>query len=114
MLARNLLLAVSGAFTIFYLFLCLANFQVVSLTALGGQHMVPLGLLLFGGLSIGGLTGLSVTRIYRSRAGGEKRKLEWQAQDAKLAAEVKSDRESQLEAKIATLEVALKQALKRS
>jgi hypothetical protein len=38
---------------------------------------------------------------------------EWQQQDAKLALEVQSDREKQLEAKIATLESALKQALKK-
>lgn len=38
---------------------------------------------------------------------------EWQEQDAKLALEVQSDKEKQLEAKIATLEAALKQALKK-
>lgn len=37
----------------------------------------------------------------------------WQDQDAKLAVEVQSDKEKQLEAKIATLEAALKQALKK-
>lgn len=36
---------------------------------------------------------------------------EWQEQDAKLKVEVQSDKEKQLEAKIATLEAALKQAL---
>lgn len=36
---------------------------------------------------------------------------EWQVQDAKLANELQSDKEKQLEAKIATLEAALKQAL---
>lgn len=36
---------------------------------------------------------------------------EWKEQDAKLAVEVQSDKEKQLEAKIATLEAALKQAL---
>lgn len=38
---------------------------------------------------------------------------EWQNQDAKLAVEVQSDKEKQLEAKIATLEAALKAALKK-
>jgi hypothetical protein len=38
---------------------------------------------------------------------------EWQNQDAKLAIEVQSDKEKQLEAKIATLEAALKAALKK-
>ena len=38
---------------------------------------------------------------------------EWQEQDAKLAVEVQSDKEKQLEAKIATLESALKKALQK-
>ena len=37
----------------------------------------------------------------------------WQKQDAKLVAEVQSDKEKQLEAKIATLEAALQRALKK-
>jgi hypothetical protein len=37
----------------------------------------------------------------------------WKDQDAKLALEVQADKEKQLEAKIATLEVALKQALNK-
>lgn len=36
---------------------------------------------------------------------------EWKEQDAKLALELQSDKEKQLQAKIATLEAALKQAL---
>lgn len=39
---------------------------------------------------------------------------EWQNQDAKLAVEVQSDKEKQLEQKIATLEAALKQALRKT
>lgn len=38
---------------------------------------------------------------------------EWQSQDAKLALEVQSDKEKQLEQKIVTLEAALKQALNK-
>lgn len=38
---------------------------------------------------------------------------EWQAQDHKLLTDIQSDKEKQLEAKIQTLEVALKQALNR-
>lgn len=38
---------------------------------------------------------------------------EWQSQDAKLAIEVQSDKEKQLEQKIITLEAALKQALNK-
>jgi len=43
----------------------------------------------------------------------QQKQLEWQAQDVKLMASVTSDREKQLEAKISTLEVALKTALKK-
>ena len=43
----------------------------------------------------------------------EKRLEKWQNQDAKLLVEVQSDKEKQLEAKIATLEAALKRALKK-
>lgn len=38
---------------------------------------------------------------------------QWETQDQKLAVTVQTDREKQLEAKIQTLETALKQALKR-
>ncbi len=60
------------------------------------------------GLGIG--HGLSLVAQSKQK---EQRSAEWQAQDVKLVAEVKSDREKQLEAKIATLESALKQALKK-
>ena len=43
----------------------------------------------------------------------QQKQVEWQAQDVKLMASVASDREKQLEAKISTLEVALKTALKK-
>jgi hypothetical protein len=48
------------------------------------------------------------------RSSEGKRLSNWQTQDAKLVAEIKSDREKQLEAKIATLETALKSSLKKS
>jgi uncharacterized integral membrane protein len=114
MLARKMLLAVSSLLTLFILFVCMANFQAVDLTCFGSARPIPLGFLLFGALSAGALTGLSIAQLGRSPAANEQRKLDWQIQDAKLIAEVKSDREKQLEAKIATLETALKQALKKA
>lgn len=60
------------------------------------------------------LGGLSMLPFARGKQQENVAKLkEWQTQDAKLALEVQSDREKQLEAKIATLETALKQALKK-
>lgn len=113
MLASKILLAVSSLLTLFILFVCMANFQPVDLTCFGAAHPIPLGFLLLGALSAGALSGLSVAQLGRSEAKSEQRKIEWEIQDAKLIAEVKSDREKQLEAKIATLETALKQALKK-
>lgn len=110
---RYVLLAVSTVASLFLIFVSLANLQPVAVTAFGGQHLSPLGLLLFSALSAGLLSGLSVARLPGSAGRIEQRKAEWEAQDVKLAAEVKSDREKQLEAKIATLETALKQALKK-
>lgn len=60
------------------------------------------------------LGGVSVLPLVGSKQEQNVAKLkEWQDQDAKLAVEVQSDKEKQLEAKIATLEAALKQALKK-
>lgn len=114
MVARTVMLAISGFMALFVLFFCFANFQPVSFTAFGSQQQVPLGMLIFAGLSIGALTGLSVSQMHASQVRKEARRLEWEAQDVKLAASLKSDREKQLEAKIATLETALKQALKKT
>lgn len=43
----------------------------------------------------------------------EQKQVEWQKQDHKLAKEIQSDKEKQLEAKILTLEAALKSALEK-
>jgi membrane protein DedA with SNARE-associated domain len=69
-------------------------------------------------LSIGYLVGLFAgTGLFlaseRSKQKENKQLQQWQHQDAKLVAEVQTDREKQLEAKIATLEAALQRALKK-
>jgi hypothetical protein len=63
---------------------------------------------------LGGL-GLAVAfrQLTLPKIKSETVKSDWQAQDLKLVAEIKSDRENQLEAKIATLESALNKALKK-
>ena len=50
----------------------------------------------------------------RQAARQDKQLEKWEAQDVKLLTEVKSDKEKQLEAKIATLEAALQKALKKT
>jgi hypothetical protein len=55
----------------------------------------------------------SIWKIRSKELKSEAKLLQWQAQDAKLAVEIQSDKEKQLEAKIATLEAALNSALKK-
>ena len=73
------------------------------------------GLLVLSAYAMGVLLGaLSMIPFVGSKQEENVAKLkEWQNQDAKLAIEVQSDKEKQLEAKIATLEAALKAALKK-
>ncbi|MBY0358957.1 MAG: hypothetical protein K2W82_13215 [Candidatus Obscuribacterales bacterium] len=70
---------------------------------------------LIGSYIIGSLVGVAAMYMFISgKADKDIAKLkDWQKQDQKLLKEVQSDKEKQLEAKIATLETALKQALKK-
>jgi hypothetical protein len=63
--------------------------------------------------SLGVVSGAALMVANDKTALNQKKKLEWQTQDEKLMAAVTSDREKQLEAKISTLEAALKTALKK-
>ena len=116
MLARNLWLALSAIGGIIFVFAILTNTQPVVLHLNPGAWTseVPLSFILCASLALGSAIGHSISLVKQVKTQEEKRKLEWQAQDAKLAAEVKSDREKQLEAKIATLETALQRALKKT
>ncbi len=95
--------------------LFLPNSQPVVLQLAGTQLQCTGGALLFGtyatGFVICFLSGLPM--LGSGQAGNIAKLKEWQAQDAKLLKEIQSDKEKQLQAKIATLEVALKQALKK-
>ncbi len=92
----------------------LTNSQPVPVALFGAQHQAPLAAAILGPMIVGALAGYALELAKRPKIHSEKRQLEWAAQDAKLMAEVKSDREKQLEAKIATLETALKQALAKN
>lgn len=100
--------------TVAYLFL--PNTEPVVLNIMGSALHCTGGALLFGTYALGFvicfLSGLPMLGNYSQAANIAKLK-EWQGQDAKLLKEIQSDKEKQLEAKIATLEAALKQALKR-
>ena len=114
MLGRYVLLAVSFVLAILVVIVSFANSQPAPLNFLASQISLPLALPLLTTFAVGALCGFSSAWQGRGKAKGEAKRLEWHAQDAKLAAEVKSDREKQLEAKIQTLETALKQALKKA
>lgn len=113
MFSRYAFLAVSAVLAVVVTIVSLANLQPATLALFGSHFELSFGLVMLAALAVGGLTGFAGAGLNVGQAQGEVRKLEWQAQDAKLAAEVRSDREKQLEAKIATLETALKQALKK-
>ncbi len=89
------------------------NWQTVGLNLFGSASALPVGAgFILAGVfgattALGAVLSLDKTKAY------EQKKVEWQAQDAKLMASISSDREKQLEAKIATLESALKTALKK-
>ena len=89
------------------------NGQPVSFNALAWHGDVTPGLIMLICLVIGSAFGSSLALFKAGKVVSTQKKLEeWDVQDAKLAASVKSDREKQLEAKIVTLEAALKAALK--
>src|SRR5215475_12403711 len=70
--------------------------------------------LIFASIVLGAAAASLIKNMTRKSGAEEKRLNAWQAQDAKLISEIKSDREKQLEAKIATLETALKASLKKN
>jgi uncharacterized integral membrane protein len=107
-------LILSSAPAALLLVLSFANLQPVAVSYFAGSAPVPLFLVVVAALLAGAFSGLSFGAALKGPQITSEKVLEWQTQDAKLAAEVKSDREKQLEAKVATLESALKQALKKS
>lgn len=108
-------IASAAIWIVFALFVSLAifNWQPVLLTCCGIDRQAPLSLVVIVAMVVGTLAGFSLAIAGRAQLQRPGQQLEWAAQDAKLMAEVRSDREKQLEAKIATLETALKQALSK-
>ncbi|HEY9869030.1 MAG TPA: hypothetical protein V6D08_07675 [Candidatus Obscuribacterales bacterium] len=114
MILRYAVLAMWALLAALFIYLAIANPQPLTLTIFGSQLQTPLSLILLAPLAASLLAAVSTELVRAPRVASDRRKLEWAAQDAKLLAEVKSDREKQLEAKIATLETALKQALAKN
>ena len=109
---------------ILWLFFGLAVAAIVALSATSGQlgsirlfghTMISLGALVLVGAVLGSVAVASLLSARGQSSTDEALRLtKWQAEDTKLVAQIKSDREKQLEAKIATLEAALKSSLKKS
>jgi uncharacterized integral membrane protein len=114
MSSKTLPLVFLAIATLIVLALAFVNGTAVTLNLFGAAVSIPEGALLAGGYLIG--VALTVPMLFvraASAAASQQRLNEWQQQDAKLSVQVQSDREKQLEAKIATLETALQKALKR-
>jgi uncharacterized integral membrane protein len=114
MILRNLFVFLSTLALLMVIGLVVMNWHSVHIFFLGHTRVVPLGALILVCTGLSSLAAVSLaTTLHRDPAQEAKRLGTWQVQDAKLAAQVKSDREKQLEAKITTLESALKTALKK-
>jgi len=108
-------LGISCAVALLVIALAMTNQQQVPVSLFGHPQQISECFLMLAGIVGGALAGVATGSIFLGRAKTQGQKLnQWQVQDAKLIAQVKSDREKQLEAKIATLESALKAALRRS
>jgi uncharacterized integral membrane protein len=114
MIVRYAVLAMWALLAALFIHLAIANPQAATLAIFGSQFQTPLSLIILAAPALGVLAAVSTELVRAPKVESDRRKLEWAAQDAKLMAEVKSDREKQLEAKIATLETALKQALSKN
>lgn len=97
------------------LYVACANFSTpLALVGFGAPMTLPTGAamlleLVCGVGTVAGLWAIQKRRVVKS----EQELVKWSNQDAKLMTEIASDQVKLLEAKIATLEVALKSALKK-
>ena len=113
MLPKYLFLALALLATAATAFFAAYNIQTVPITLPGIHVDVSLALIAVKFYALGAVSAFSLWKIRSKKLKGQATQLQWQAQDAKLQAEIRSDREKQLEAKIATLETALGAALKK-
>lgn len=91
------------------------NHTEVTLSMFGTTATLSVGIVATVFFLVGLITGTGVALPFLKnvRQESSEKLKEWQSQDHKLLADIQSDREKQLQAKIQTLEVALKQALNR-
>lgn len=109
---RNIPMVVAGILGLLTVVISIMNPTTVAMNLLGAAVNVPLGVICFGAYLVG-LSGVlaSMGTLKIKEKVSEQKQLEWQKQDDKLGKEVLNDRIKQLDAKILTLEAALKSAL---
>lgn len=112
---RLIFVIVNVAFFAAAAYFLMSNTQSVVLNIGSSQFQCTWGGWLFGTYALGFvvcfLSGLPL--LSSSQTANIAKLKEWQGQDAKLLKEIQTDKEKLLEAKIATLEAALKQALRK-
>lgn len=110
---RHALIALSCLLSLAIIYVGVINWQTVTLQLAGSSLAAPMGLSIILSFILGLLAALPQMQSRVKEIKSEQIQIEWQNQDAKLQREITSDKEKQLEAKIETLEAALKQALKK-
>lgn len=111
----QLVIWLSWVAMIILVLIALCNWEsVIRLRIFDYTFSISFGLILIIALVAGSCAGISDYLSLNSGAKQSQIQERWQAQDAKLAGNITSDREKQLEAKISTLETALEKALKKS
>lgn len=105
---------VFGAALAVAIFLAFTNTALVQLSAFGAALSATAGACVIAGWVLGTIGSAALAAAWRQERKAQDATLtNWQTQDAKLAAQIQSDREKQLEAKVQTLETALSKALQR-
>jgi len=89
------------------------NLDPVTIKLFGSQMAIPFGLAGLLMFVCGGLSTLPALLSTAKEAKSEQLQVTWQKQDEKLKEELTNDKIKMLEAKIATLDAALKQSLKK-
>jgi uncharacterized integral membrane protein len=112
-LKRYIPIVIAGLLFLLVVAISVMNTAAVAFNLPGAVVNVPLGVISFGAYAIGlaGVLAASQGTIKIKERISEQKQVEWQKQDEKLGKEVLTDKISQLEAKIQTLETALKSAL---
>lgn len=109
----NVIIGLAAILGLIVIVIAAMNTQAIPFNLLGATVSVPPGAVVVGAWLAGLVGSMAVWQSKISDARSEKKLQQWEVQDQKLAKEVASDTVKLLEAKIATLEVALSKALEK-